>query len=94
VVTCYNAADGEEIWTKRIGGNYYGSPVAAGNKLYCVAADGEMICLAAADKYALLGRSQLGEGSHATPAIHQGKMFLRSESSLACLPAVESPPTN
>jgi outer membrane protein assembly factor BamB len=94
VVTCYNAADGEEIWTKRIGGNYYGSPVAAGNKLYCVAADGETICLAAADKYALLGRSQLGEGSHATPAIHQSKMFLRTESSLACLPVLETSPAN
>ncbi len=89
VVTCYNAADGEEIWTKRIGGNYYSSPVTAGGKIYCVAAEGEVVCIAAADKYQLLGRSQLGEGSHATPAIHQGKMFLRTESSLACLPALE-----
>ena len=94
VVTCYNAADGEEIWTKRIGGNYYGSPVVAGDKLYCVAADGEVVCIAAADKYELLGRSQLGEGSNATPAIHQGKMLLRTESSLACLPALETSPAN
>jgi len=94
VVTCYNAADGEEIWTKRIGGNYYGSPVAAGDKLYCVAADGEVVCIAAADKFELLGRSQLGEGSNATPAIHQGKMFLRTESSLACLPALETSSAN
>ncbi|MBL9161103.1 MAG: PQQ-like beta-propeller repeat protein [Planctomycetaceae bacterium] len=87
VVACYNAADGAEIWSKRIGGNYYGSPVAAGGKIYCVAADGEVVCVAAADKFELLGRSQLGEGSHATPAIHQGKMLLRTESALACLPA-------
>lgn len=90
VVTCYNAVDGEEIWTKRIGGNYYSSPVAAGGKIYCVDAEGEVVCIAAADKYQLLGRSQLGEGSHATPAIHQGKMLLRTESSLACLPAIET----
>lgn len=87
VVTCYNAADGEQRWTKRIGGNYYSSPIVAGEKLYCIAADGEVICIAAADECELLGRSQLGETCHATPAVHQGKMFLRTESSLACLPA-------
>jgi outer membrane protein assembly factor BamB len=89
IVTCYDAADGREIWTKRIGKNYFGSPVAAGGKLYCIAADGEAVCIAASDRYELLGRSQLGEGAHATPAIHQGKMYLRTESTLACLPAVE-----
>lgn len=87
VVTCYNAADGEQVWTKRIGGNFYGSPVAAGDKIYCVDAEGEVVCIAAADEYQLLGRSQLGEGSRATPAIHQGKMLLRTESTLYCLPA-------
>ena len=87
VVTCYNAADGEQVWTKRIGGNFYGSPVAAGDKIYCIDAEGEVVCIAAADEYQLLGRSQLGEGSHATPAIHQGKMLLRTESTLFCLPA-------
>ncbi|BBO35554.1 PQQ-binding-like beta-propeller repeat protein [Lacipirellula parvula] len=87
VVACYSAVDGEPAWTKRIGGNYYGSPVAAGERIYCVDAEGEVVCIAAADEFKLLGRSQLGQASHATPAIHQGKMFLRTESSLACLPA-------
>ena len=87
VVSCYDAASGDQRWTKRIGGNYFGSPVAAGGKLYGVSADGEAVALAATDEYQLLGRSSLGEGSHATPAIHQGKMFLRTESTLACLPA-------
>ena len=87
VVTCYNASNGEQIWTKRIGGNFYGSPIVAGGKIYCIDAAGEVVCIAAADKYEPLGRSQLGETSHATPAVHQGKMFLRTESSLACLPA-------
>ncbi len=89
VVTCYNAADGEQVWTKRIGGNFYGSPVAAGDKIYCIDAEGEVVCIAAADEYQLLGRSQLGEGSRATPAIHQGKMLLRTESTLFCLPAIK-----
>lgn len=87
VVACYSAVDGKPQWTKRIGGNFYGSPVAAGDRIYCIDAEGEAICIAAADKYKLLGRSPLGQASHATPAIHQGKMFLRTESSLACLPA-------
>lgn len=87
VVSCYRAADGKEVWTKRIGGNYFSSPIVADKKMYAVAADGEAVCIAARDRFELLGRSQLGEGSHATPAVHQGKMLLRTESSLACLPA-------
>lgn len=87
VVACYSATNGEPVWTKRIGGNFYGSPVTAGDRIYCIDAEGEAICIAAADKYQMLGRSPLGQASHATPAIHQGKMFLRTESSLACLPA-------
>lgn len=87
VVTCCDAASGEERWTKRIGGNFFGSPVAAGGKLYSVSAEGEAVVLSASDKYELLGRTPLGEASHATPAIHQGKMYLRTESTLACLPA-------
>lgn len=86
VLTCCDLSTGKERWTERVGGNYYASPVVSGGKLYCVAADGSVTVVAAADKYELLGRSQLGEASEATPAIHGGRMYLRSEGALACLP--------
>jgi outer membrane protein assembly factor BamB len=87
VVSCYDLVTGEQHWMERVGGNYYGSPVIAGGKLYCIAADGEVVVLAADKQYKLLGRNELGEPSHATPIVHGGKMYLRTETALICLPA-------
>jgi outer membrane protein assembly factor BamB len=82
VVSCLHAADGQEVWHERVGGNYYGSPVCVAGKLYCMNDEGEVVVLAAAEKYKLLGRNPLGEGSHSTPAVAGGRMYLRTYSHL------------
>ncbi len=87
VVSCRDLATGEQLWQERIGGTYYGSPICVGGRLYGISDDGEVVVLAAEREFAELGRVDLGAPSHATPAIGRGKMFLRSMSSLACLPA-------
>ncbi len=74
-------------WTKRIGGKFFGSPILAGDKIYSLSADGRAVVIAADEEFKLLGVNDLGEPTSATPAVHQGKMYLRTESSLACLPA-------
>jgi len=85
IATCADAATGKVHWQKRIGGTYYASPVCAGKNIYCTSADGEVVVLAASEKFAELGRVHLGEPSNATPAIAGGKMFLRTESRLMAL---------
>jgi outer membrane protein assembly factor BamB len=85
IVTCVDAADGQRYWTKRVGGTYYGSPVAAGGAVYCASRDGEMIVLAADKEYRLLGRCPLLEGSHSTPAISGQRMYIRTFSHLISL---------
>jgi outer membrane protein assembly factor BamB len=75
-------ATGEEVWREKVGGNYYASPVCAGDRIYTVSTKGEVVVIAAADKYQLLARNQLGEKSLATPAIAGGRMFLRTYSHL------------
>jgi outer membrane protein assembly factor BamB len=89
VVSCYELSTGKPLWTERVSrngkGNYYSSPVIVGDKLYGVAADGDVVTLAADDEYKLLGRSDLGEASSATPIVHRGRMYFRCESSLASL---------
>jgi outer membrane protein assembly factor BamB len=87
VLSCYDLPTGESYWSERVGGNYYGSPIIAGDKLYCIAASGEAVVVAADKQFKLLGRNELGEASSATPVVHGGKMYLRTETSLACLPA-------
>jgi len=82
IVTCVHAQTGKQIWMKRIGGNYFGSPVCVNGRLYCANDAGEIVVLAAADTYRLLARNRLGESSLATPAVAGGTMFIRSLSHL------------
>ena len=78
VVTCIKAPAGEVIWRQRVGGAFYGSPVCVDNRLYCIAKDGEVVVLAASEKFELLARVPLGEPSYATPAVSGGVMYLRT----------------
>jgi outer membrane protein assembly factor BamB len=85
VVACIDAPSGKRLWQQRVGGNYFGSPVRVGERLYCISRSGEMVVLAAADRYQLLARIPLGEASHATPAVADGVMYLRTVSHLMAL---------
>jgi outer membrane protein assembly factor BamB len=82
MVTCAEAATGKVHWRERVTGDYYGSPVCAGKHLYCISREGEVVVLAAARKFELIARIPLGEGSHSTPAIADGRMYLRTFSQL------------
>jgi outer membrane protein assembly factor BamB len=85
IVACVNLSDGKDIWVKRLGGDFSGSPVCIDGKLYCIAEDGEVVVIAASPEFKELGRTQLGDPSHSTPAIANGRLFLRSFHRLACL---------
>ena len=90
VVTCLEAETGEQVWQKRVGGNYSGSPIIAGDKLYCIDEEGEVVVLATGRTFKELGRNPLGEGSRTTPAVSEGRMFFRTDRKLFCLSAVKS----
>lgn len=78
MMTCYHAASGEKVWQQKIGAGFYSSPVCVSGRIYCISKKGEVTCLAAADHYQLLGKSELGELTHATPAVSGGRMYLRT----------------
>lgn len=78
IVTCVDARTGETYWRKRVGGKYYGSPVVIDGRVYCCSSDGSMVVLAAERQYRQLARNPLQEGSHSTPAISGGVMYVRT----------------
>lgn len=82
IVTCADARTGKLHWRERVPGSYYGSPVCAADHLYCVSRSGDVVVLEAAKQFKLVSRNPLGEGSHSTPAIAGGRMFLRTFSHL------------
>jgi outer membrane protein assembly factor BamB len=85
VVTCADVRTGKRIWSERIPGSFYGSPVCAGEHLYGVSREGQVVVLAASKEYRLVANNPLGEGSHSTPAVAGGRMYLRTFSHLIAL---------
>lgn len=85
IAACVDLQTGEPYWRKRIAGNYQSSPVRAADKVYCVSTDGDVVVLAAEKEFQELGRTSLGEGTRATPAIALGQIYFRTFSKLMAL---------
>jgi outer membrane protein assembly factor BamB len=85
ILSCLQASTGQVLWRERLGGAFYASPVCVNDRLYCVAKSGDVVVVAAADKFAVLARVPLGEPSYATPAVAGGVMYLRTQSHLFSL---------
>jgi outer membrane protein assembly factor BamB len=82
-IACLRAATGAEVWRQPLGvGTFYGSPILVGDRLYAISRRGEVVCTSASATYAHLGTSPLGEGAFSTPAIADGRMFLRTFTAL------------
>ena len=78
LVTCLRAATGEQLWSERVEGSFYGSPVCVNNRLCNMTTRGDLVVVPAGEKFQPPVRIPLGEGSHATPAISGGRMYLRT----------------
>jgi outer membrane protein assembly factor BamB len=90
IVTCVRAENGEAVWSQRVGGNYMGSPILIDGKIYAVSTHGELVVLEASDRFNILARISLGEASHATPAVANGTLYLRTIGQLISVGGVKS----
>ena len=84
-VCCLYAKTGEILWSEKPGGKFYGSPVWVEGNLYCINRAGAVVVIKASDEYKLVAVNDLGEMSHATPAVAGEQMFLRTFSRLICI---------
>ncbi|MBN1421026.1 MAG: PQQ-binding-like beta-propeller repeat protein [Planctomycetes bacterium] len=75
---CLRPATGEEVWRKPLDARFYGSFICIDGKLYAMSRDGDAFVLAASETFELLGKNPIGEGSHATPAVAGGILYLRT----------------
>ncbi len=86
IASCLDAKSGQVKWQERLGGPCFSSPVCVNGNVYSVNRSGEVFVFrATAEKLDVLGRSTLGEGSQATPAVSGGRMFFRTTSHLMCI---------
>ena len=84
-ISCLESDTGKTLWMEKPGGRFYASPVCARDKLYCVDMAGKVIVLNASDQYELLAVNDLGESTYSTPAIANGRLFVRTLSHLVCI---------
>ena len=89
VFSCVKVASGQTIWTRRIGGNYSGSPICIDGKIYGISEDGNVVILAASPEFRLLGKVPLGDASHSTPSVANGRLYFRTFHRLFCLEATQ-----
>jgi len=85
VLDAYDLRSGQELYRQRlplIGSGFSASPIAADDKIYLSNEDGEMLVLAAGQKYAHLATNSMGELLMATPALSEGAMYVRSSASV------------
>lgn len=86
VGTCLDAHTGRRLWQKRFGGKFTASPIAAGGRLYFVDESGTTLVLdGTTTGYHELSRNRLGEPTFASPAVSQGRLFLRTARHLVCV---------
>ncbi|MAI70399.1 MAG: hypothetical protein CMM01_05745 [Rhodopirellula sp.] len=86
IATGYDASTGEELWKERLGGNYSGSPIAAGGRIYALAEDGSVVVLKPGEKFELVSRNSIGEGQgeifRSSPGVVSNDLLIRSDSTL------------
>lgn len=79
VAKCYDAYTGNQNWKKRLPGDYKASPVAAEGRVYFLNLHGLMTVVAANDRYDKLAENQLDDETEASPAISNGRVYLRGK---------------
>jgi outer membrane protein assembly factor BamB len=85
IVTCLDANTGEVVYEggrMPVAQRFWASPVAFEGKFMLAGTDGEVFVIKAGPEFEVLATNTLGEPIYATPAISNGRIYIRSERNL------------
>jgi outer membrane protein assembly factor BamB len=88
ISSSFDIATGKPHWELariRNLGDYYASPVAGDGKIYVVGENGFVVVLAQGPTLEILAKNDMGEPCLATPAIADGRIYIRTREKLYCL---------
>ncbi len=88
IFTAYEAKTGEQRFRTRIGDGATGftaSAVAADGKLYYTGEEGDVFVVQAGPTADLLATNSMNEVCMATPAISDGRLFIRTQHHVYCV---------
>jgi outer membrane protein assembly factor BamB len=86
ILTTLDARTGKAVRQERLpnGGDYYSSPVGGDGKVYLLNERGQLAVVTAAGEWKMLHRARFGEDAYATPALVDGRIYLRTVGHLYC----------
>jgi outer membrane protein assembly factor BamB len=84
-LSCFDLADGKEVYKQSLEGEFHASPSLVGDKLYILEHKGQMILVQAGREFRENSRSVIDEECFASPAFTEGRIYLRSTKSLYCI---------
>lgn len=83
---CYRLKTGEEVYEQKLeGADSWASPVATADGLLYLATGGKTHIVRAGEKFELLATNDLGDPNHASPAVSEGRIYLKGEKFLWCV---------
>jgi outer membrane protein assembly factor BamB len=85
ILTCYQARTGQLQYRERLDGKFIASPIAGDGKVYFTNEAGTTFVVEAGPKFAILARNPLEDYCLASPAVADGKLFIRTEKYLFCI---------
>jgi outer membrane protein assembly factor BamB len=89
MLTCHDAATGAVVYDKRVGTKVLASLIIIRDKLLVVLEDGQALIVEPGREFKVINRNKLGEGGEldfsASPAVADGRLFLRSQSYVYCI---------
>jgi outer membrane protein assembly factor BamB len=87
VLTAIDAAKGERLWQERVDGVFSASPVGGGGHVYFLTENGDAVVIKAGRAPQIVGRNALNERVIASPAISNGRIFVRTDEHLIAVGA-------
>ncbi len=85
ILTALNAQTGKVLKQARLTGaleDYYASPIGVDGKVYVASEHGKVVVLRAAGDWEILAINDFDSGIYATPAMSDGKMYIRTQNAL------------
>jgi outer membrane protein assembly factor BamB len=82
MAACLEARTGRPVWQKRLGGEFYASPVYAEGHIYCFNREGAGYVLQAGREPKVLATNRLDDGCMASPAIAGKALYVRTKTHL------------
>jgi outer membrane protein assembly factor BamB len=89
---CFEAKTGKPVYEReRLGSSFTASPWSYDAKIFCLGENGTTYVVKAGPKFELLGKNPLDEVALATPALADGRLFLRTVTNLYCIQKPTAP---